>query len=79
MVAQNGDFFDMRWYNGRHLIHGLEPIPWGKTVDTYKIAKRYFNLNSYRLDYLGKLLFGNGCLLAVSPLVALPTWMVSTA
>lgn len=60
MVAHNGDKFDMAWYNGRHLIHGLEPIPKTKTVDTYKMAARNFNLNSYKLDYLAKILFGEG-------------------
>ena len=59
-IAHNGDKFDMGWYNGRHLIHGLDPIPKTKTVDTYKIAARNFNLNSYKLDYLGKILLGEG-------------------
>lgn len=59
-VAHNGDKFDMGWYNGRHLIHGLDPIPKTKTVDTYKIAKNNFNLNSYKLDYLAKILCGEG-------------------
>jgi hypothetical protein len=60
MVAHNGDKFDMSWYNGRHLVHGLEPIPKSKTVDTYKMAARNFNLNSYKLDYLAKILLGEG-------------------
>ena len=60
LVAHNGDNFDMSWYNGRHLIHGLEPIAKSKTVDTYKMAVRNFNLNSYKLDYLSKLLLGEG-------------------
>jgi DNA polymerase III epsilon subunit-like protein len=60
VIAHNGDKFDMAWYNGRHLIHGLEPIPKVKTVDTYKMAARNFNLNSYKLDYLSKILFGEG-------------------
>lgn len=59
-VAHNGDKFDMGWYNGRHLIHGLDPIPKTKTVDTYKIANNNFNLNSYKLDYLAKILLGEG-------------------
>lgn len=60
MVAHNGDKFDMAWYNGRHLIHGFDPIPKAKTVDTYKMAARNFNLNSYKLDYLSKILLGEG-------------------
>jgi DNA polymerase elongation subunit (family B) len=60
VVAHNGDNFDIRWFNGRHLLHGLEPIPIAKTVDTLKIAKRRFYLNSYRLDYLAKKLLSRG-------------------
>jgi len=56
MVAHNGDWFDMRWFNARCLIHGLPIPPKAKTVDTLKIAKRHFYLNSNRLDYLAKIL-----------------------
>ena len=58
VVAHNGDSFDIRWYNGRHIIHGLDPIPASKTVDTYKMAARHLNLNCHKLDYLAKILFG---------------------
>jgi len=60
MVAHNGDNFDIKWFNARRLIHGLEPVPRAKTVDTLKIARRRFLFNSNRLDYLGSLLFGEG-------------------
>jgi len=60
MVAHNGDNFDMKWFNGRHLMHGMEPVPKAKTVDTLKIARKRFYLNSNRLDYLGKILLGEG-------------------
>lgn len=60
LVAHNGDKFDLRWFNGRSLIHGLPPVPHGKTVDTLKIAQKHFYLNSNRLDYLGKILLGEG-------------------
>jgi hypothetical protein len=60
MGAHNGDKFDMRWYKGRHLKLGLPPIPMAKTFDTYKMAKRLFVLDSYRLDELGKELLGRG-------------------
>lgn len=60
MVAHNGDNFDIRWYNGRHLMHKLPPIPIAQTVDTLKIAKRRFYLNSYRLDYIAKKVLGRG-------------------
>jgi hypothetical protein len=60
LVAHNGDKFDMAWYNGRHLMHGFDPIPKAKTVDTYRMAAKNFNLNSYKLDYLAKILLGEG-------------------
>ena len=60
MVAHNGDHFDLRWFNGRNLIHGFAPVPQAKTIDTLKIAQRHFYLNSNRLDYLGKILLGEG-------------------
>ena len=60
LVAHNGDRFDLKWFNTRHLLHGLPPIPQYKTVDTLKIAKKHFYLNSNRLDYLGRVLFGEG-------------------
>jgi len=56
VVAHNGDAFDSKWLNGRILFHGLPPLPPIKSVDTLKIARRMFNLNSNRLDYLGKYL-----------------------
>ena len=60
LVAHNGDRFDLKWFNGRVLMHGLDPMPTAKTVDTLKIAKKHFALNSNRLDYLGKVLLGHG-------------------
>ena len=59
-VAHNGDNFDIRWYNARHFMHDLPPIPMTRTVDTLKIAKRRFYLNSYRLDYIAQKILGRG-------------------
>jgi len=58
LVAHNGDRFDIKWFNTRCLFHGLEPIGDWKTIDTLKIAKKYFCFNSNRLDYLGRFLVG---------------------
>lgn len=55
-VAHFGDAFDKKMVEGRVLYHGLPALPPLTTVDTYKIAKSRFRLNSYRLDYLGKYL-----------------------
>lgn len=56
IVAHNGDKFDLRWLQGRMLFHGLPPLPPFKSIDTLKIARKAFYLNSNRLDYLGKYL-----------------------
>lgn len=56
VVGHYSDKFDMRLIRARTLINGLTPIPPVATIDTYKMAKKYFHLNANRLDYLGKLL-----------------------
>jgi len=56
LVAHNGDQFDKRYIDTRILVHGLEPLPPINSVDTYKVAKSKFYLNSNKLDYIGKLL-----------------------
>lgn len=56
IVGHNGDNFDMKFFNGRALFYGLDPLPRITQVDTLKIAKRFFRLNSNRLDYLGEYL-----------------------
>jgi DNA polymerase elongation subunit (family B) len=56
VVAHNGDHFDIRWIRGRCLKYGFTVNPFLASVDTYKIARRYFELNSHRLDYIGRYL-----------------------
>lgn len=56
IVAHNGDNFDMKWIRTRCIYHGLPMIPHHKTVDTLKQARRYFNFNSNKLDYIAKFL-----------------------
>ena len=56
IIAHNGDRFDVRKINAAFLEKGLPPPSPYKTVDTKKAAKRYFFLNSNKLDDLGKLL-----------------------
>lgn len=56
IVAHNGDRFDIRKANAKFLEHKL-PVPSSyKTVDTLKIAKKYFYLTQNKLDYLADLL-----------------------
>jgi len=58
MIAHNGDHFDLPWFQGQCAKYGLGPLPDIKTVDTLAIARRKFNYNSYTLDYLCNLWFG---------------------
>lgn len=54
IVAHNGDAFDMKYSNGRMIVHGLPPPPDYKTVDTLKLARRNFKFLSNKLDDIGK-------------------------
>ncbi len=56
IVAHNGDAFDIKKANARFLFHGLPPPQPYKTIDTLKVARKYFKLNSNKLDDLGKYL-----------------------
>lgn len=58
-VAHYGDKFDHRFIRARCIINGVNPPAPTLQIDTYKLAKKHFNLNANRLDYLGKL-FGFG-------------------
>lgn len=59
VVAHYGDKFDLRMIRARAVINNLPAPPFVSQIDTYKLVKKYFNLNANRLDYLGKL-FGFG-------------------
>jgi len=54
IVAHNGDSFDIKKMNARFTYHGLTPPTPYKTVDTKKVAKKYFAFNSNSLNDLGK-------------------------
>ena len=56
VVAHNGDRFDMRKANARFVFHGLGPVSPPESVDTLKVARRYFMFNSNKLDHLGNYL-----------------------
>lgn len=60
IVAQNGDKFDIRWANRLFLKYKLKPPAPYKTVDTLKIAKKYFRFTSNRLDFIANMLLGEG-------------------
>lgn len=54
VIGQNSDNFDLKKLNTRFAIHGLGPPAPYRTVDTLKVAKKYFGFNSNKLDALGK-------------------------
>jgi predicted RecB family nuclease len=56
IIAHNGDKFDIRKANARFLLHGLPPPSPYRTIDTLKVARSRFALNSNRLDDIAKAL-----------------------
>ena len=56
VIAHNGDEFDIKKSNARFIFHGLNPPSSYRTIDTKKIAKKYFSFNSNSLNDLGKFL-----------------------
>lgn len=56
IVAHNGDAFDIKKANTRFIYHGFDPPSDYRTVDTLKLAKRFFRFNSNKLDDLGNYL-----------------------
>lgn len=56
ICAHNGDSFDIKKSNSRFIVHGLPPLPPVKSVDTLKIARRYFKFDSNKLDNIGRYL-----------------------
>jgi DNA polymerase III epsilon subunit-like protein len=52
-IAHNGDKFDLKFINARLDKFHMPTLPPIKTVDTLKIARRLWNLSSYKLDFLG--------------------------
>lgn len=56
VIGQNGDAFDIKKSNARFIQHGMNPPQPYKTVDTLKVAKKYFKFDSNKLDHLGEVL-----------------------
>jgi uncharacterized protein YprB with RNaseH-like and TPR domain len=56
LVGHNIDRFDSRKSKARFLAHNLPPPPPVKTIDTLKIARRVFKMDSNRLAAIGEYL-----------------------
>jgi len=60
IVAHNGDRFDIKHCNTMFITHGLGPIPERKSIDTLKMARKYFAFAGNDLDSLSKRFGGKG-------------------
>lgn len=60
IVAHNADAFDIRHANTLFINHGLGPIPDTKSIDTLKVARKYFSFAGNDLDSLSKRFGGKG-------------------
>ena len=56
LIGHNSDRFDIRKANAKFLEYGLTPPSFYKTVDTLKLARKYFMLNSNKLTDVGNIL-----------------------
>lgn len=54
VIGHNGDEFDIKKCNTRFLIHGFGPPAPVRSIDTKKVAKKYFRFDSNKLDELGR-------------------------
>lgn len=54
IVGQNIDRFDLRKIHARFLVHSMPPPRPYMTIDTLKIARKFFSFDSNKLDDLGK-------------------------
>ncbi len=53
IIGHNSDSFDIKRANARFAYHKLKPPKPYKSVDTLKIARKYFKFESNKLDDLG--------------------------
>lgn len=58
LCAQNGDRFDIRVANKLFVRYNMNPPSPYKTIDTLKMARRYFRFDSNKLDNLAQFLLG---------------------
>lgn len=56
IVGHNSDKFDEKWVRTRCIFHRIPAMPKYKSFDTLKIARKGFNFNSNRLNYIGQFL-----------------------
>lgn len=52
LIGHNSDNFDLKKFNTRAIYYDLPPISPKQSVDTLKIARKYFKFTSNRLSYI---------------------------
>jgi len=53
VIGHNSDRFDNKWSNRQFLKHGLGPVAPFQSIDTLKLARRFFRFHSNALGKLG--------------------------
>jgi hypothetical protein len=56
IIGHNLDQFDLKKLNARFAFHRMGPPAPYKTIDTKKVAKKYFRFDSNKLDHLARYL-----------------------
>lgn len=54
VIAHNGDAFDIKKVNARFIEHGMCPPSPYVTIDTLKVARKFFRFDSNKLNDLGQ-------------------------
>lgn len=54
IIGHNMDAFDLKKFNTRAAFYGLAPIGQKNSIDTLKIARKYFKFTSNKLRYVAK-------------------------
>jgi hypothetical protein len=54
VIGQNNNSFDNKWINTRAAKHRLHVDRFVKSFDIYRMAKRYFRLPSYSMDFMAR-------------------------
>lgn len=60
VVGQNSDPFDIKQINTQRMLHRQKPIAWPISEDLRKQIKKHFYVTSSSLEYMSKLLTGEG-------------------
>jgi hypothetical protein len=56
LIGHNSDKFDYKKFNTRALYYGLPPVAPKLSVDTLKVARKYFAFTSNKLGYMARYL-----------------------